>query len=51
MFSMDMDPIVMTVVLIVLYFVGYFLYLGLRKLIKHLFNEEKAGRKGAIVAV
>jgi hypothetical protein len=51
MFSMDMDPVVIPIVLIVLYFFGYFLYLGLRRLIKRLVNQTKARRKGEILAV
>ncbi len=43
MFSMDWDAVVIPVVLIVLYFLGYFLYLGLRRSFKRLVHQKTAG--------
>ncbi len=43
MFSMDWDAVVIPIVLIVLYFLGYFLYLGLRRLFKRLVHQKTAG--------
>ncbi len=43
MFSMGWDAVVIPVILIVLYFSGYFLYLGLRRLLKRLVHQKTAG--------
>ena len=37
---MDWDAVVVPIVLIVLYFFGYFLYLGLRRLMNRLTNPK-----------
>ncbi len=42
----DWDPVVIPIVLIVLYFFGYFVYLGLRRLIKLLVNQKRTEVKG-----
>jgi len=43
---MDWDAVVVPVGLIVLYFFGYFFYLGLRRLTKRLTNPKRAEEKG-----
>jgi len=40
MFLTDWDPVVIPIVLIVLYLFGYFLCLGLRRLIKRLVKQK-----------
>ncbi len=42
----DWDPVVIPIVLIVLYFFGYLLYLGLRRLIGHLVSQKRPEAKG-----